>query len=298
MPIAFDIHPIMLATVLLNGRMQTTVSIPIGLEMMAVVVASISGALSARERKLDLTAAVVLAVACSLGGGLLRDMILQVGDVYILKQPLALPVAVATAAIAFVLPTLFEKQDKLIAFLDIFAVGLYAAFGADKALVYGFEPIIGVMMGFFTAVGGGMLRDICMGRMPYIFQPSNLYAVAAVAGAVVYVTLVKVFDVFNVVALVVCVVVTMGLRFWSLRFNITSPSDMDLARAINRARLRAVNPAARQEKPVARSAEELGERRERVQAEIEQRRRRRRQVEALARMQRHRRSLRHRRLDV
>lgn len=284
----FAAYPVMLATVLLNGRMQTTVSIPLGLEMMAVVVASISGALSAREHKLDLTAAVVLAVACSLGGGLIRDMILQVGDVYILNQPLALPVAVLTAAITFVLPTLFEKQDKLIAVLDILAVGLYAAFGADKALVYGFEPMIGVMMGFFTGVGGGMLRDICMGRTPYIFQPSNLYAIASIAGATVYVVLVETFGVLNVIALVACVAVTMALRYVSLRFNITSPTDVDLTRAISQARRRAVSGAVRQEKPVARSAEELEGRRERVQAEIEERRRKRRRAEALKRLRRRR----------
>ena len=111
-----------------------------GIELIAIVVASVSGALTAREKKLDLVGAVCLAALCSLGGGLLRDMTLQVGDVYILNQPLAMPAAILTAAIVFIAPSVVAKQDRLIAVLDIFAVGLYAATGADKALVYGFNP--------------------------------------------------------------------------------------------------------------------------------------------------------------
>ena len=75
------------------------VAIPVWLELAAVIAASISGVLTARKPNLDLIGAIALAVVCGLGGGLLRDMTLQVGDVYILKQPLALPISIATAAI-------------------------------------------------------------------------------------------------------------------------------------------------------------------------------------------------------
>ena len=146
-----------------------------------------------------------------------------------LEQVYALPTAIITAAVTFVVPALIEKQDRLIAVLDIFAVGLYAATGADKALVYDFEPLIGVMMGFLTGVGGGMLRDICLGRTPYIFQRSNFYAVAAIAGATAYVLLADA-GVDKILAMVVCVSVTMGLRFISLRYNIMSPTEVDLSR--------------------------------------------------------------------
>lgn len=86
------------------------------------------------------------------------------------------------------------------------------------------------MMGFFTAVGGGMLRDGFMGVVPGIFQRTNFYAIAAIAGSASYVCLVMSGLVSNVVALVVCVVVTMGLRWLSLRFDIKSPTEDDIAR--------------------------------------------------------------------
>lgn len=205
-----------------------SVAIPLAFELLAVVVAAATGALTARENKLDLVGAIGLAVLVSLGGGLIRDAILQEGNVYILRQPLALPVAVATAAAVFTFPVMVEKPDRLVAVLDIFSVGLFAVMGADKTMLYGYPAITCVMMGFFTAVGGGLLRDVCLARVPYIFQRSNLYAIAAIAGALTYIVLVQCLDIWNIAAAVIGVAVTMAVRWWSIRYNIMSPTEVDL----------------------------------------------------------------------
>ena len=261
--------PALAAVTALASAPDAPVAIPIWIEMLAVVVASISGVLTAREHRLDLVGAVALAVICSLGGGLLRDITLQVGDVYMLDQPMALPVAITTAAVVFIIPALVAKQDRLIGVLDIFAVGLYAATGADKALIYQFNPSVCIMRGFFTAVGGGMLRDIFLGQTPYIFQRSNLYAVAAIAGAASYVALASA-NVSRIVAVVVCVAVTMGLRFWSLRYNIMSPTEVDLAKVVpHRPHRRAEQTDAQKR---GKRPERLADRRERTLADIDRRR--------------------------
>lgn len=302
--------PAALAIPVTSGAVDTPVAVPVWLELIAIVVASISGALTAREKKLDLVGAVCLAVLCSLGGGLLRDMTLQVGNVYILNQPIAMPAAILTAAVVFVAPSVIAKQDRLIAVLDIFAVGLYAATGADKALVYGFDPIICITMGFFTGVGGGMLRDVFLGQVPYIFQRSNLYAVAAIAGAGVYV-LFAAAGISHVVGVVACVGVTMGLRWLSLRYNILSPTELDLTRMVPRRHGRrlaadAAEDTARAEAPAAkpridrpdRSAAELARRRRRTLADIESRRELERRATALDRLKRNRRRREQRKLDL
>ena len=205
-----------------------SVAIPLAFELLAVVVAAATGALTARENKLDLVGAIGLAVLVSLGGGLIRDVILQEGNVYILRQPLALPVAIATAAAVFTFPVMVEKPDRLVAILDIFSVGLFAVMGADKTMLYGYPAITCVMMGFFTAVGGGLLRDVCLARVPYIFQRSNLYAIAAIAGALTYIVLVQCLDIWNIAAAVISVAVTTAVRWWSIRYNIMSPTEVDL----------------------------------------------------------------------
>lgn len=204
-----------------------TVAIPIAFEMLAVIVASAGGVLSAREHKLDLIGAIGLAVMVSLGGGLIRDVILQAGDVYILRQPLALPVSIITAAAVFMFPVVVEKPDRLVAILDIFSVGLFAVMGADKTMVYGYPAVTCVMMGFFTAVGGGMLRDMCLARVPYIFQRSNLYAIAAIAGSIAYMALIEGLGMWNIAAAIISVALTMLIRWWSIRYNIMSPTEFD-----------------------------------------------------------------------
>lgn len=205
-----------------------TVAIPIAFEMLAVIVASASGVLTARQNKLDLVGAIGLAVLVALGGGLIRDVILQEGDVYILQQPLALPVSIATAAAVFVFPIMVEKPDRLVAVLDIFSVGLFAVMGADKTMAYGYPAVTCVMMGFFTAVGGGILRDVCLARVPYVFQRSNFYAMAAIAGSIAYMTLMKSLGMWNIAAAVISVALTMFIRWWSIRYNIMSPTEVDL----------------------------------------------------------------------
>ena len=225
------------------------VSIPIALEFLAVIVASAYGVFAARENHLDFIGAIVLAVACALGGGIIRDVILQEGDVYILRQPLATPVSIATATVVFVFPTIFEKPERLMSILDIFSVGLFAVIGADKTMVYGYDPIICVMMGFFTAVGGGLLRDMCLGKVPYIFQRGNLYAIAAIVGAIIYLILIETFHVWNLAAAAAAVALTMVVRWASIHFNIMSPTEVDLGRA-----KRIVRPIARPIKAVGRQA--------------------------------------------
>lgn len=210
------------------------VAIPVWLELAAVITASISGVLTARKRNLDLIGAIALAVVCGLGGGLLRDMTLQVGDVYILKQPLALPISIATAAIIYIVPAVVDKPERIIPVLDILSVGIYSAIGADKAFVHGFDPFVCVMMGVFTAVGGGMLRDGFMGDVPGIFQRTNFYAIASIGGGATYVALMSLTPISSVAALVACVFVTIALRWLSIRFDIKSPTEDDFSRWFRR----------------------------------------------------------------
>ena len=276
-------------------------SIPLWIELLVVMVSAGTGVLTAREHKLDFVGALWLAVILGLGGGLIRDVILQVGNVYILNQPLALPLALLSATVVFIFPAIVEKPDKLINLLDIFSVGLYACLGCDKAYVYGFEPTVCIMMGFFTAVGGGMLRDICLARTPIIFQKGNFYALAAIGGAAIYIWLVRWIGVWNILALIIGTAVTMGLRWISIKFNIQTPTQVDISRMVphrHRRGAEGASSALRQETPVVGSVDALAGRRERTLADIEERRERERRAQALARLRKNKRKRKQRRLDM
>ncbi len=205
------------------------VPVPLWLDLAAVMVGSLSGLLHARERHLDLVGFVSMAILCGLGGGLVRDTIMQVGDVYMLRSRWAIVVAIATGVLGFLFPTSITAHPHLLEWVDIISVGLFAAAGTDKAFLYGLYPVSAVLMGSITSVGGGMMRDIFLGEVPNIFKRSNWYALCAIAGSMTYYLLVAVVGTDKALGLVGCVLVTLLLRRISLRYDLYSPADVDLA---------------------------------------------------------------------
>lgn len=204
------------------------VSLPTWVDLASVIVGSAGGVAVARARHLDAVGFVGLALLCGLGGGLIRDVMMQVGSVYMLDSPFAIPASVATALVAFLFPQPIDRAGRLLEWLDIMAVALFALVGCDKALVHELYPASCLFMGIMTGVGGGMLRDVFLGEVPHIFQRSNLYAVCALAGSATYYAAVIGLSMSKLWAGLLCVAVTTGLRRWSLRFNVQTPADVDL----------------------------------------------------------------------
>ena len=210
------------------------VSLPTWVDLASVIVGSAGGVAVARARHLDAVGFVGLALLCGLGGGLIRDIMMQVGSVYMLDSPFAIPVSVATALVAFLFPQPIDRAGRLLEWLDIMAVALFALVGCDKALVHGFYPASCMLMGIMTGVGGGMLRDVFLGEVPRIFQRSNLYAVCALAGAATYWCAVVLGSMNKFWGALLCIVVTIGLRRWSLHYNVQTPADVDLGPSVSR----------------------------------------------------------------
>lgn len=203
---------------------QIAMSLPAWLDLASVTVGGISGALVAKERKLDPIGFIGLSMLCGLGGGLVRDMAMQVGSVYMLDSPYAIPATVAIGLAVFFFGRLFEKVPNLLEWVDIISVGLFALGGTDKAIVHALLPVSAILMGTLTGVGGGMLRDVFLGDVPRIFKPSNYYAVCALAGSTVYYALVVWAGFDKFVSSVVLMAVTVGLRRWSLSHDATTPA--------------------------------------------------------------------------
>ncbi|MEE1045188.1 MAG: TRIC cation channel family protein [Olegusella sp.] len=216
--------------------------IPAWLDLAAVMVGAFSGILAAQQRKLDLVGYVGLALICGLGGGLIRDTILQSGDVYMMTSDYAIPGAVITGVFGFLFPNIVKSHPSLFEWVDIVSVALFVVAGTDKAIVNGARPLAAMLLGTITGVGGGMLRDVFLGEVPKIFQRSNLYALCALAGAACYYGLVCLLRMRKPWALLLCVIVIIAIRRWSLHYNVLSPADVDLgphaaagARAVSQA---------------------------------------------------------------
>lgn len=212
------VAPQLLALVPAGGG--PTVTVPLGLDLAAVAVGAIFGALMAVRRHLDVTGVVGLAVVGGLGGGVLRDVLLDQVPVA-LTSGSYLPVALGVGAAMMVLHPHVGRLDDVLDVADALAMGLFAIVGASKALDAGLSPVSAAAVGVLAATAGGVACDLLSGQRPYIFGPGPIYALAAAAGSVAYVGIDRVTG--SVAAgLAVSMVVTVGLRLLAVHRGLST----------------------------------------------------------------------------
>ena len=205
--------------------------IPLWADLLAVAIGALQGALFAaqfRDRRLDLLGVAIIGIASGLGGGVIRDVLLN-------QVPAALQlnwyivVAVLAALFGMLLERVFRRLSWLITGLDALTIGLYCAIGTTKALSVGLPAIPAVFVGVLAAVGGSILRDLLLNLPIALMHVGSLYAVAAVIGASTLVVLAAVgVPVF--VAATTCVALTLGVRVLAVLFKWTLPEQRGLQR--------------------------------------------------------------------
>ncbi|HWL76341.1 trimeric intracellular cation channel family protein [Microbacterium sp.] len=206
--------------------------IPLWADLTAVGLGGIQGALFASgfrgQRRLDLLGVAIIGIVMGMGGGLIRDLLLNVTPVT-LQSNWYLLTAVCASLIGMLLAGLFQRLNAVIVGLDAIVIGLFGAFGTSKALALGLPPVPAVFVGVCSAVGGGILRDMIMGLPVAIMHVGSLYAVAAGVGCAVL-AIANAFGVGLVPAAIVCVVVTAVIRVLAVIFDISLPEQRALHR--------------------------------------------------------------------
>lgn len=159
------------------------------LDLTGVFANALLGGLIARREKLDPIGFVTLAVLSGLGGGLLRDVLLQSGTPVALTDYAYLVTAFAGAAVSYLAHVEGAVWARVWPVVDAIALGCWASAGAQKTLQVGLGWLPAVLLGVITAVGGGAIRDVVLRRVPGILGGNTLYATAAIAAAGVLVLL-------------------------------------------------------------------------------------------------------------
>jgi uncharacterized membrane protein YeiH len=160
-----------------------------GVDLAGVLANALLGGANARREHLDPVGFASLAILSGVGGGLIRDTLLQSGPPIALTDEAYILTAMAGALVAFVVNVEGRLWDLAFPFLDAAALGCWAASGSEKTLVLGFGWLPAVLLGTITAVGGGMTRDVVLRRIPVVFGGNTLYASAAVIASGVMVAL-------------------------------------------------------------------------------------------------------------
>lgn len=162
------------------------------LEMIGTIAFAISGAFAGIQKKMDVFGVAMLAMTTAVGGGIIRDMILNVTPPAAFREPVFTIAAILTGiAVFFIVRQHFHphKQalyEALLRTMDAVGLGIFTVIGVEAAYVHVEDPnvYLAVFVGVITGVGGGIMRDVFSGTTPYVFT-KHFYACASLIGAIV-----------------------------------------------------------------------------------------------------------------
>jgi uncharacterized membrane protein YeiH len=157
------------------------------LDLCGVFVFALSGALAAVLRKLDVVGVVVVATVSAIGGGLLRDVLLPDVPPPALQDWRYVAVSGVAGVIVFFFHPQVGRLTRAVRVFDAAGLGFFTVAGTAKALDSGLGPAPACVLGVLTGVGGGLLRDVLLREIPLVLRTGELYAVTALAGAVIVV---------------------------------------------------------------------------------------------------------------
>lgn len=157
-------------------------------DLVGTFVFAISGVNAARDSRMDIFGAAVIAFVTAVGGGTLRDLLIGSTPVGWMKDPNYIFVILMGIFASIVFRALILRLSKTMFWFDTIGIGLFTVLGLQKTLDLGLSPAVAVMMGIVSSVFGGVIRDTLSNRIPLIFR-KEIYATACLAGGIIYLLL-------------------------------------------------------------------------------------------------------------
>jgi uncharacterized membrane protein YeiH len=193
--------------------------------VIGTVAFALSGVMAATEAGMDWLGGVALAVVAAIGGGTLRDLLIDNQPVFWIADEWPLIVALATAVVTIAVlrfrPSIDPRRASWYVASDAVGLGAFAVVGTSIALESGTSYFIAALMGVITGVGGGVLRDVFARRMPIVFI-GEIYAVAALIGTLVHLALVET-NTGEVAQLWIPLTVVVAVRAAAVRWSLKLP---------------------------------------------------------------------------
>jgi uncharacterized membrane protein YeiH len=189
-------------------------------DVLAAVVFAVSGALVASRKGMDVVGFMWLAVITGIGGGTVRDLILDV-PVFWVQSPVYVSACLLTAVVMHFVAPLVESRYKTLLWFDAFGLALVTAAGTAKALDAGAPALVAIAMGVVTGSLGGILRDT-LGHVPSVLLRHEIYVTASVLGACAYVLL-DALGAGRATAMIAGFLVTFVLRGLAITFGWSLP---------------------------------------------------------------------------
>lgn len=197
--------------------LNDAVDVTLILDLLGVFFFAMSGCLLAARKGFDIVGSLLLGSLVGLGGGVVRDLIINSVPAAFSNPLYIIPPVLATFLVYFLFSHV-ERFGNLLVIFDAGGLALFCVIGSLKALEFGLNPVSSILLGVTTAVGGGLLRDVTANEVPRIFDPRDVYAIPAFAGAAL-VVLLDSLDWANVFATTAVAVAVFAVRILAWRFS-------------------------------------------------------------------------------
>lgn len=188
--------------------------------LLAVILSSASGVLKAGFKQFDLFGVIIIAIATGLGGGSLRDMLLDRNVFWIHDQRFFI-VSLLSAIVIFISARLIKMPHKFFLVADAAGLATFSVAGTLVSLMVGAPPLVASFMGVVTGAMGGIFRDVLCNEQPVVFS-SPLYATVSWLGSLAFMGLIY----FNIDITISASIAGIGIfvsRLLAMRFNISLP---------------------------------------------------------------------------
>jgi uncharacterized membrane protein YeiH len=186
------------------------------LDIIGTFAFAISGALVASDKKFDLFGVLIIAFVTAVGGGMLRDVLIDAHPINWIGDLNYLWTILAAVILTFLFKSKIAPLSKTMFLFDTIGLGVFTLLGLKKGLSFDLHPIIALIMGMISAVFGGVLRDVLTNKIPLIFQ-KEIYASDCLAGGIAYLILnnfgVKENIIFLISAFVIVIIRVIAVKF-------------------------------------------------------------------------------------
>jgi len=196
--------------------------LPYYIDLLGTLVFAVSGALAASDKNMyrDIFGVTFTGFVTAVGGGTLRDMILGVRPTWVVDGNYLIAITLGVI-IAISFKYYILKYRRTFFLFDTLGIALYTVVGVQKALFYDVAPLAAIIMGMFSAVMGGVIRDTLINEVPLIFK-KEIYATACLSGAAVFVLL-KLINVDDNMNSFISVGVIILIRTFAVKYQLTLP---------------------------------------------------------------------------
>ena len=190
------------------------------IEIIGTVAAAISGIRLAATKNFDWFGAYTVGLVTAIGGGTLRDVLLDI-PVFWMQTWWYLGVTALSLATVILFRSILVSQDRMLFIFDSLGLALFCVIGIQKTLAIDYPMWVAAVMGIITGAFGGVIRDILINEEPLVFR-KDIYATACLAGTVVYWAVME-WGGSPVLQQACCALTIIGLRVLTLRYNLSLP---------------------------------------------------------------------------